>query len=223
MRILAACALALLAAPAAAQDDLRALISEGENLRAQYASAKIVKDELEASKQTLSGSQRALTAAVEALRRGAVELQTERDTRERIVRPHNARCGGSHEDRGFVAACNAEAARLNGWRDELLRQADGLAKYERKLQEEQQRLTRGTETWTKKKKSNNADFDELDGAFRQWQQRYNALVFNSPAYSRLAQGAPRCRPVSASDNEAALLDAHQCLQWLWDGARRRQG
>lgn len=220
-RIVAVCCLLLVSVRSAGADTLKALISDAANLKQQFDSAKRRKDQLAAVGQALSGNQLALRKANEALNSEVIVINKEGSEHDGQATTHNSQCSGVSSDTAFVAACNAEAAKLNNWKGDLEHRAKPLVEYHKKLLEEQGRLNNATLNWAAKTKSNNADFEVLNEAATAWRERYNALVFNSPTYKRLVEtktGAARCSRLAAADD---LEAAQRCLQWLWDGSSKR--
>lgn len=199
----------------ATEEALRGLLSEAAEFQGEYAKAIRTQGQIDAVKRDIAGSELALTDALAALKSGA---HSDRKSGEP---PRPNRCSAPSADEKVVASCNAEAAKLNGWKVELLGRADGQKEYEARLHRERERLSESGVAWERKGKSNKALIDVLDLAFQSWQRRYAALVFKSPPYSRLVStkdGGTYCRPLPSSGREAILESAQSCLQWLWVSA-----
>lgn len=212
--LLAALILSLMILPAHAdQEVLRGLMAEAADFQAEYAKALRTQGQIEAAKRDLSGSELALKAAMEGLQTRTVPGGKQN------------RCPQEPANKGVAAACNAEASKLDGWKTNLLGQADGLKKYAGQLQREEERLNQAGLTWSAKKKSNEALLEVLDVAFQSWQRRYAGLAFKSAPYNRLVsteEGTAHCKSPAASTREAILEGAQGCLQWLWVAAMQNR-
>lgn len=200
--------------PAHANEEaLRGLMAEASDFQAQYAKANRTQGQIEAAEKDLSGSELAVKEAIGDLRNGGLPGKN----------PPPNRCAQKSADTRVTYACDTETAKVNGWRVDLLGQADGEKKYAEQLNREMERLNQIRTTWVNKKKSNKALLEVLDVAFQSWQRRYAALVFKSPSYNRLIstkEGAAQCKTPAASGREAILEGAQSCLQWLWISAKQ---
>lgn len=199
----------LITLPAHANEEaLRGLMAEASDFQAQYAKANRTQGQIEAAEKDLSGSELAVKEAIGALP---------------DKNPAPNRCAQKSADVRVAYACDTEMAKVNGWRANLLGQADGQKKYAEQLNRELERLNQIGTTWVNKKKSNKALLEVLDLAFQSWQRRYAALVFKSSPYNRLVstkEGAAQCKNPAASGREETLEGAQSCLQWLWVSAKQ---
>lgn len=199
------------------------LLTQGDNLETQVRKVKKIKQELDSKESSLKGAADALRRAQMGLRRKALEIDKEEQRIEGEDKKSGCRWGTRSKDIDYVNSCNALGEQLKGWQKEVEAKAMSLVEYNNKLQDQQRRLTEATVSWAQQKKENNADLDELNGELGRWQQRYNAFVFQSETYERLkktAPGAQLCERLSGSGRYQELRSAAQCLQWLFDGARR---
>lgn len=212
----------LSAATADEKGDLEALLAENRNLAVQLAKARTVQADIVKAETELNGAQQALYTAKNDVKRAEMGLLENVRRREQQARQAGCPWGGTSTDKAFVAACNAEGARLNNWLFELQKEGADLRTYERKLGVEQQRLSKSTLTLFAKKKSNNRDLELLGAAQADWQRRYNEFLFRSSTYERLKKTAPgtqECERISADASDEALRRAADCLQRMWDGLR----
>jgi len=211
---LAALFVSLMRLPARAdQEQLRGLMAEASDFQAEYTKTVRTKGQIEAAKREIAGSELALLGAIDAIKGG-----------DESGRPQSL-CPPESANKAIAAACNTEISKLDGWKKNLAGDPDGLKKYREQLLREQERLTLAGQSWSAKKKSNEALLDVLDVAFQSWQRRYAALVFKSAPYSRLVsteEGSARCKIPPDSGREAILEGAQGCLQWLWVGAMQNR-
>jgi hypothetical protein len=203
------------------QEELRGLMAEAADFQAEYKKAIRTQGQVEAAKQEILGKERALKNAFETLRKGTTgQDQKGKEEKSPVSRRQHNQCPQESADKKVAAACNAETARLDRLRNELLGQADGQKKYAELLQRERDKLDQVNLIWDSKKKSVNALLEVIDVAFQSWQRRYAALVFKAPPYNRLVstqEGSSQCKNVTTSGKEAILEEAQRCLQWLWIG------
>ncbi|HKQ29984.1 MAG TPA: hypothetical protein VJS66_01755 [Burkholderiales bacterium] len=201
---------------------LQDLLAENQNLSVQLDKAKKTEGQIAKAGLTIEGAQAALNGAQRELRTKGAALLKEAQQRDEQARQSGCPWGGSSMDKGFVASCNTEGARLNAWLVELKKQGGSIDEYARKLQQEQARLSEDTLKWAAKKKENNADLQELYDAQTSWQQRYNTFVFKSDAYERLkkmAKGSELCEQLHGGSSDRSMRNAADCLQRLWENAR----
>jgi hypothetical protein len=187
----------------AKEEELRRLMAEASDFQAEYRKATRKHAQIEAAEQDFSGRRLALKNATESLR-------------DRRPRP----CPQEGANKGVEVSCNAETAKLDSWKNELLGQAGGTERYAERLQQEQERSNQAAALWADKKKSNTALLNVLDIAFQSWRRRFTDLAFKSAPYNRLVsteEGAANCQPLPSSDRDAILESAQRCLQWLWIG------
>jgi hypothetical protein len=221
-------ALAWHAAPCA-QDEasqLQQLLAENQNLTVQIGKAKKVEEQVGKAELTLKGWDAALKAAREELHHSQTGIVREFNMVHQRARETGCPWGATLEKQdAYVASCNAKGADLNAMLRDLQKQGATAVEMEAKLNQKQQELGNETLVWFKKKKANNNDLETLYAANANWQRRYNAFVFNSEAYRRLqvtAPGSQFCESLSGNGNDVEKLrSASQCLQRLFDGARRR--
>lgn len=203
---------------------LQDLMAEGADLNKSLVKATVVKKKLDQTDQELKGSQAAIDSAKRQLKQASIKLQLEGESHDQQAKMQISRgcgVGGSSPDKAWVAACNGEVARLNDWLAKIDANADGLKAYGQKITEEQAQLSDTLQLWTKKRKQNDADLNDINAALTDWSQRYNAFVFNSPTYDRLVHtdiGMQQCAQLGPNPSEGEMEVAHRCLQWLWDGA-----
>lgn len=199
----------------AKEEELRRLMAEASDFQAEYRKATRKQAQIEAAEQDFSGRRLALKNAAEALRDGR------KDAADRRPRP----CPQEGANRGVEVSCNAEAAKLDSWKNELLGQAGGAEKYAERLQQEQERSNQAAALWADKKKSNTALLNVLDIAFQSWRRRFTDLAFKSAPYNRLVsteEGEANCQPLPSSGRDATLESAQRCLQWLWIGEMQKR-
>jgi hypothetical protein len=227
--VLATCLAAFAwSAAAIGQDEasvLQQLLAENKNLTVQLDKAKKTETDIGKAELSLKGWDTALKAAREEVRRNRTAIVKDFDMVNQRARETGCPWGGSSRDEGYVSSCNGKADEFNAMFRELSSQGASLQEFDRKLDQKQQEFTKATMSWFKKKKANNDDLQTLYAANADWQRRYNAFVFRSEAYERLkvtAPGAQDCETLSGNGRDAEKLrTASQCLQRLFDGARRR--
>lgn len=211
-------ALASQAARADEQSTLQELLAENKNLTLQLEKAKKVEGEIAKAELAIQGAQSALNRAKAELRRSGTGLVDEaRNLQQQSVR---AGCpwGAKSTDLAFVNSCNAEGRRLMDLFADVQRRGGDLQEYAQKLEEKQGQFSERTVRLFTKKKENRTDLETLFAAREDWLRRYRAFVFQSEAYNRLRVTAPSAN--LCARNSSSLEDASQCLQWVWDGARR---
>lgn len=202
---------------------LQGLLQEGHNLETQLRKVRKVKEEIDDKESGLKGAARALELERAASRERMMGLKEQQEEIEQKDRNSGCRWGTWSKDLAYVNSCNALLEKLKGWSEEVRTKAMSQIEFERKLQEQQNRLSDATVAWARLKSENNADINELSAAYSDWRQRYNDFVFQSETYERLkktAPGARLCERLSGSGTYPELRSASQCLQWLFDGAQR---
>jgi chromosome segregation ATPase len=95
-------------------------------LQGQLANLKIQKANLDASKATLDAEEKSIVAMdaflvpqLDALDKRVAAIDSEDARYGNEVTAHNARCGGTYEDEGYVRQCNNKKADLDAWQSAL--------------------------------------------------------------------------------------------------------
>lgn len=217
---------ALSAAPARAQEQttLEKLMAQNKVLTEKTEEAEKTKGEIAKAILVNNGAQAALKGAVEKLRHagmGVIDEQKKIDEQAR-----RAGCPWGATLRGqdaFVVSCNKEADRLNGLMEEVKKQHISLQDYARELDKAQTEVSNTATKLEQQKHKNESDLQVYAKARAVWAKRYQEFLFQSPTYERLKKtdpGAKLCDELSLPETHEALKRASQCLQWVWDGARR---
>lgn len=199
------------------------LQAEQQHLNAQLRRVKKTKEEIDHQDLANQGRWDALKYAKNDLQ----QMKTRLALKDRGIdeKFEQSRCawGTTSPDKAYVDSCNTLLDKLIGLKNDLGNEAITVEEYASKLQEEENHLSEATFRLGQKRKSNNADMEEVSAALSDWQHRYNSFVFQSETYERLkktAPGARFCENLSMPMTTGALESASQCLQWLWDGAGR---
>ena len=161
------------------------------------------------------------------------------------VAAHNSSCSGTFEDKSYVSACNAAAARLNvytnnvvnpwrdrvdAWGNRVNDRRQTLVMKEKGLKDAYANLSKGTEDWAKRKKENNYQLNQLQAREQALKARLR-VVLNSPSVKDLMKRnkisqecgaiAEQITPGDAYNPSLStpMERAHNCLQRVWDGAK----
>ncbi|MFY9461896.1 MAG: hypothetical protein WAP51_01705 [Candidatus Sungiibacteriota bacterium] len=227
-------------------NDLTALKAEEKTLFAEQTSLKAEEKRLIDVKELLDGAVKNFNTEA-ATWKSDLQAQNAEAARQRAeaarqraeVADHNSRCSGSSSDQSFVNACNARAGQLNSWGSQIdawKEQVNSWAKRvddrkgtlimkENGLKERYADLQRGVLDWTKRKKENNYQLNELPGRKQILNARFQAVLADLARRNALSQEckaiAEKITPGDARnpDLNTPMERAHRCLQRVWDGAK----
>lgn len=216
-------ALAPLAAPrdTGAKETLKELMAETQNLAAQQKKAEKTHGEIAKAELSISGKTDALNRARRELNRLRVGLDNSMG--DLFAQADRTGCpwGRTSTDLAYVASCNAEGARLTGLLQQVAAKKMTADQMDAKLTESEKVISDALVLLSIKHRANNAELNELAAARADWQQRYNAFVFDSEAYRRLQKMAPgshTCTLITPTHPES-FERANECLRRLWEGSR----
>lgn len=198
------------------------LQAEQQHLGGELRRVKKVKQDIDRMGSELDGAAYALKRAKQELQRKGAQIAIEGHGIDEQAQQSGCAWGTKSTDIAYVNSCNALRDKLMGLQQDLRNRVISLEEYAAKLLQEENHLSEATFKWGKKKKANNADLEELTAELSKWQQRYNAVVFQSDTYERLkriAPGARLCEQLSEHATDQDLQNAAQCLQRLWEGTR----
>jgi DNA repair exonuclease SbcCD ATPase subunit len=194
-------------------------------LRKELESVEIQRAGAEAEQASLAKENDRLTASADLLHHANLSFVADRtkhnldgDAQNRGMNGHNAKgCtyrAGHPED---CAAWVAEGERLVAWGVQVDARKANLEIRRKLLRDRQGDLSRATEDCFSRKKANNAKLEDLEAKESDLVDRVKRLMFDDSFLNDL-----RLRKIIS--NECAEMmtpeDASQCLQAVWDGARR---
>lgn len=197
---------------------LNELRKELESVEIQRAGAEAEQASLAKENDRLTASADLLHHATLSLKADATEQRLDAAAQNRAAEEHNAnRCTyreGHPED---CAAYTAAAERINTWKAQVDARAANLEIRRKLLLDRQGDLSRATEDSFSRKKANNAKLEDLEAKESDLVDRVKRLMLDDSFLNDL-----RLRKIIS--NECAEMmtpeDASQCLQAVWDGARR---
>jgi len=204
---------------------LQALLKQNQALIAAMNDTKLKEVQIGKAKLEINGAADVLKRAETNFRRNAEGLGREVQYWEgQAQRVQNNGCPwGGKAEASYAEACNAQMRKIQAWARELKDKDNGMEEYARRLQAERAEVERLTLEWARKQDAVNRQARLVEQKRAEWQQRYNAFVFQSEAYRRLRVSVPlaqHCRELTGMGSHDELRNAAQCLQHLWDGARR---
>jgi hypothetical protein len=203
------------------QQELAELKKEADSLKVEWAAAEAEKASLAEEEKRLTSTADLLKGAWQNLRVAVQDHVRDASAQQSAVKQHNGNRCTYPEGRPEVCdAYVAEARRLNTWRDQIAEREKTLRMRETGLQERQTDLSHATLEWAQKKKTNNARQEDLAAQERTLVARVKQFTLDDRFLKDLRLRktiSEHCRSLAES---GSLEAASQCLQQVWDGARR---
>ena len=193
-----------------AKKQITSLKKELAEIDTEFAALKPTYASITEEKRRLSDVDELLVGAIKHHKKEVQEHNQRVRDLDLLVSDHNGRCSGSFEDKGYVAACNAEAARLNAQQRHLDAEIETERQMKQGLEERIDSLSQATSEWSQKAKTYNAKIDDLTARQNTLLLRMNSVLEDLKRREKVAVTCPEM---------ASLEDAHHCLQRVWDGAR----
>jgi polyphosphate kinase len=137
------------------------------------------------------------------------------DTRE-----YNSYCQGTFPKGEYEKRkswCDENESRIQADQKKRTQIGEAITQRLGELEDRKKKLSDDTLNWFKQKKENNAKWEDWEVSQKDWMGRYQRLMID-PMLNDL-----KLRAKTSTDcaNMPTLEDAHQCLQSIWDGARRK--
>jgi hypothetical protein len=203
------------------RQELAALMKEADAIKVEWAAAKAEEASLAQEEKRLADTADLLKGAWQNLRVAVQDHVRDASAQRTAVQTHNSNRCTYPEGRPEVCRPYEEAAqRLNIWRDQISEREKTLRLRETGLQERQTDLSHATLEWAHKKKVNNARQEDLTAQERALVEKVQRLTLDDRLLKDLRLRktiSEHCRSLANSDD---LEGASQCLQQVWDGARR---
>ena len=191
------------------QQEVAGVEKEEAKLSAVYTALTQEEGRLKATDDLLKGAVKNHKAKIEVHNGEVAQSQA-------AIGQHNSRCAGASSDAAFVARCNSEAGTLNARRTQLDNQATTINMMGAGLNDRIKDLTDGTLKWAQKKKTYNAQTNDLAAKKTALESKIRRIVMNPSFLNDLKLREKISTGCAKIANDMA---AWRCMERVFDGRK----